>query len=429
MTVTARPQPTDLRPADASGSAADNESLSDFRALIRLVAAGGCGIDAMRLVRFHARRKVTREHWAAVGADALRLLKKEIRARLGRNDLCVPYDGASFLVLCPGADRSPLRALDGEFAETAGSLLAGAAGAPGLIEVLRPAAAGEHGLTFATADRTGNDVQAQTTSNAGGKARKMILGDATFRCFPLWDVRANDVLCYLWEASWDLGTGAILPEEALAGQFDDPHRVSALDMETLEKSAAELDRRLNQYWLAKFLIPVHFQTLADPGSGDAYLKSCNDRMWSVHEFAFFEIINPPTDEKPDQLADVAKRLAPFGAGMMLRIKAGSDAGRAVPREGFMSVGIDIRIDRRPAAEIAGDIKSLAASAGRRGLKTHVHGIHASPPSVMAACAAVDFVGTDAVADVAGGMQHESSPAHSLELLRKLAGAKARKAAG
>ena len=59
----------------------------------------------------------------------------------------------------------------------------------------------------------------------------------------------------------------------------------------------------------------------------------------------------------------------------------------------------------------------------------MHGIHAATPSVIAACAAIDFVGTDAVAGMADEPRKDSSPARSLELLRKLAGAKARQIAG
>ena len=426
--MTARSQSVNVGPAGATEPEPDAEHCADVRSLVRLVAGGGCGIENMRLVRCHVLRTVAGEHWAAVGVEVMRVLGKEIQARLGRGDLCVTYDEDSFLVLCPGADRLPLKALDGEFAATVGGMLAGILGTSGLIEVLKPASVDGQGLTFATTDLAIGDAKAGTAAGGRGRASKLILGDATFRYFPLWDVGANSVHCYLWEASWDHGTGAILPEEALADQFDEPHRVSSLDLETLEKAIEELDRDLNEYRLAKFLIPVHFQTLADPATAEAYLKVCNARMWSVREFAMFEIVKPPRGAKADRLAKAAELLAPFGAGVMLRANDRLAAGE-MSREVFMSIGIDIRIDRRPEAEIAGDIKFLAETTRRDGLKSHVHGIHAATPSVIAACAAIDFVGTDAVAGMADEPRRDSSPVRSLELLRKLAGAKARRVAG
>ena len=261
-------------------------------------------------------------------------------------------------------------------------------------------------------------------------AQTMILGDAEFRHFPLWDVRANEVFCYLFEAFWDLGTGEALSGEALEEQFRDPKRTLALDLETVAKATDELERGLDQYRLVKFLIPVHYRTLADPATADTYAQFCNRKIWSVREFAYFEIIKPPATVSANDLARAAQQVKPFGAGVMLRVDRGFGAFGQVPADDVLSVGIDLRLDARPESEIIAELETLASEAGARGLHSHVHGLTEMKLSVAAACAGIDFIGSDAIAEGLDEWEPDETMPKPIDLFKSLlAAAKAGKGGG
>ncbi|HEX9568947.1 MAG TPA: hypothetical protein VF987_04650 [Rhodospirillales bacterium] len=400
--------------------AAHGDPDSDVRTLVQLVAAGGCRTENMRLVRWRNLRQFLDQRWAKVGPSVAQTMRKEIAARLGSQGRCVRYDDTSILAFCPPPDESALRRLDDEFADTMGSMLAGVLSTPGLIEVLKPVAAGDQGLAFAAATVSPAGEARPPAADIGKPAPALVLGDAIFRYFPLWDIRDDAVYCYLCEAFWNLGDGQELTEGALPAQFDDPKRILALDLGTLGKATEELDKGLNQYQLAKFLIPVHFRTIADPVTAGTYTRFCNSKMWAVHEFALFEIVKPLDDMTTEQLVKAVEQLQPFGAGVMLRVGIGFDRFDAVPPERILSIGIDLRLDDRPDVEIVAAIKQFAAGAGEHGLRSHVHGVHRVSPTVIAACAGIDLIGSDAIAQDTADWQSDDSAIRPIALLKSLA---------
>ncbi len=395
--------------ADFSASKDAPDAAADVRALAKIVADGSCRAEHMRLVRWRNLRRLFARRWREIGPSVTATIRAEIGARLGPKGCCVGYDDDSILVLCPPPGDAALGRIDEDFSDAVGARLAGALRAPDVIEVLRPVdAAG--GLTF----------ESRAPAAADKPTGTLVLGDALFRYYPLWDVGDGSVFCYLCEASWNVGDGEGLPEQALAAQFEDPKRLLALDLETLSKASGELDKGLDRYQLAKFLIPVHYRTIADPAAAETYTRFCHKRMWAIHEFALFEIVNPPRAATTAELTAVIERLEPFAAGVMLRVDPGFDRFAAVPADRVLSVGIDLRYDRRSDDELIADIREFAAGARAHGLRGHLHGLHTVGSSVIAGCAGVDFIGSDAIAEGVDDWQPENATGKPAALLKTLA---------
>ena len=416
----ARTKTINANAAGATAPARGGERYSDIRTLVELVAAGGCPTEDMRLVRWRNLRRSLDQRWAEIGPSVALTMRNEIAARLGPHGRCVRYDDTSILAFCPPSDRSALHRLDNEFAEAMGSMMAGVLSTPDLVEVLKPVDVGDRGLTFEPARAAPSGATYPKAMDAGKPAPNMVLGDAVVRYYPLWDIREDAVFCYLCEPFWSLGDGRELTEGALPAQFDDPKRVLALDLEILGKASDELDKGLNRYQLAKFLIPVHFRTVADPATAATYARFCNSKMWAVHEFALFEIVQVPDEVTTEQFLQATQQLRPFGAGVMLRVGNGFDRFDALPVEQILSIGIDLRLDDRPDGEIIAAVKEFAARAGKRGLRTHVHGVHRVSPTVIAACAGIDMIGSDCIAQDAADWQPDDAAARPIALLRSLA---------
>ncbi|GEM_PF-1129469 len=414
---------------------------SDAWPLTRLAASGGCGLENMRLVRWQELRAFLGKRWPAMGRDIATTLRQEIETRLAPESSCVRYDDFSFLVVCPDLSDPLLQSLETDFVDTVGARLVGVLGTADLIEVWKPVAIEDEGFAFERMS-AGTDRKAATEAagkiseepspapDAAAASRTMILGDAEFRHFPLWDVRGNEVFCYLCEAFWDLGAGEVLPKEALKEQFQDPKRILALDLETLAKATDELERGLDYYQLVKFLIPVHYRTLADAATADTYVRLCNRKIWSVREFAYFEIVNPPPTVSGEKLVQAVQRVKPFGAGVMLRVDRGFAAFDKVPVDDVFSVGMDLRPDGRPENEIIAELETLASGAGARGLHSHVPGLTEMNLSVAAACAGIDFIGSHAIAEELGEWEPDDSMAKPIDLFKNLlTAAKAGKGGG
>jgi hypothetical protein len=381
---------------------------ADLWALTKLATDGGRKLDAMRLVRWAALKALLDKRWAGQGRGVANALRAAIEARSGEGHHCVRYDDVSFLVIAPGPSDPLLRALDGDFIATLGKELVGVLGTPDLIEVWRPVAISPDGFAF---ERVGSAPERQRPLEGEvGAADKpeappaepptrrspVILRDAAFHYYPLWDVRGNMVFCYLCEATWDMGSGHAVAEDDLADQFSDPKRLLPLDLETFSKATDELDRGLDHYRLASFLIPVHYRTLTEPATAEDYIRYCNRKVWSVREFAYFEIIKPPPDVSEDELAAAARQVQPFGAGVLLRAARGFDRFDRIPAGDILSVGLDLRTDRRSEREIIADLEALGAGATERGFRSHVHGLTAMSTTLAAACAGVNYIGGEAI---------------------------------
>lgn len=238
-------------------------------------------------------------------------------------------------------------------------------------------------------------MMAQDT-NSHHRTSKMILGDAQFRYYPLWDVKRNDVFCHLCEAFWEAGGDYPLVEDELASEFEDPGRILSLDLETLHEGVGQAEL-MAQYGVLRVLIPVHFETLADSEAAESYTGECNKVVWPVFDDVNFEIIKPPPSVPGDELAKVADLIKPYGQATMLRVEPGFECFDDVPADAFLSLGMNLRVDPRCEDDIISELIGFAEKAKQAGLQCHVHGLESVTVSAAAVSSGFDFIGSDAIA--------------------------------
>ena len=438
----------------ATDGAGLNEQGSDVWQVVRLLVSQGCALSAMRLVRWEELRRLLGKRWQQIGIDMVRVIRREIETNLGPDDICLRYGDNGYLVISP-LEGEALTALDGDFGVTIATQLVGVLGGAGMISVVSPVGIEESGLVFgqtqptladqtsdAHADSDENDAAFElpqspdsqvpepveidlgtgleaATETPPAKKSRLILGDAEFSYFPLWDVRGNTIFSYLCEPYWRVNEGEIVPEEAIAEQFRNHGRVHALDLEVLHKATQELEANLDQYHLGKFLIPVHYETLVDDQTADSYTDFLGRRIWSVREFVYFEIIRPPDDIERGSLSTIAQRIKAFGNGVLLRTTAGFMSFDEVPSDDLFSIGLDLRTDSRPEPEIMEELERFADEASARNLHCHAHGLKAMSLSVAAACAGFDFIGSDAIADTLSDWQPDDYLLKPIDLFKSL----------
>jgi len=401
-------------------------SLADLRSdiwkTLRLATGGGLPLEAMRLVRWEELRAFLGKRWADAGANIVGTLRAEIEGRLGPGAACVRYDDYSFLVICAAAADPLLGTLDEAITNDIAPKLVGILGGAGLIQVWKPVTVEEAGFGF---ERPGAepdvpdaaaDSAAQAPPETPAEPAKVVLTDAVFRYYPLWEVRANDVFGYLCEASWDVG-GETLTEEALGERFRNPRLRLALDRETLKKAVDLAEEVAEQYGMVQILVPVHYGTLANEETAEKYVQRCNQSVWGVLESMNFEIVQPPPDFDAAGLSEAAGRIKPYGREVLLRVQLGFDRFDQVSADDIFSIGMNLRADARGEPEVITELESFAAGASARGLHCHVHGLTTATLSVAAASAGLDFIGSDAIAPPLETWEPEAETIKPLDLLK------------
>lgn len=250
-------------------------------------------------------------------------------------------------------------------------------------------------------------------------ASTTVLADPEFRYYPLWDVRANGIFCYICEPFWNVGDGVSHPEEDFTQAFADPRRVLSLDLETLHHAVAQVEEVTGGYGVFSVMIPVHYATLADTETRDAYSEACNAVVWSVIDSLNFEIVRPPSPLSGAKLAEIIHHIRGFGNAMMLRVAADFTQFDDVPEENIDSLGLDIRGDNRPEDEILDNLKAFASQAGSRELSKYVHGIGPASLSLAAVAAGYDYVGSDAIAEPLEEWAPDGDTVAPVDLLKAL----------
>ncbi len=250
-------------------------------------------------------------------------------------------------------------------------------------------------------------------------SNRLILGDARFRYYPLWDVWNDCVLCYLCETFWDGGSGHSLLEDDLSSEFDDNERRLALDLEILHQGLAEAEQAASHYGVMKVLVPVHFSTLADPETAGVYVEECNKRVWPVYDEVAFEIVYTPHWAHAGQLTGVAETISSFGQALFLRVDTDFDDFAAVAPKAFASVGVNLRVDPRTEDDLVGEIIAFAGKAKAAGLRCHAHGLESVVVSAAAVSSGFDFIGSDAIAPALEFDHRERDVPRSLDLLRTM----------
>ena len=246
-----------------------------------------------------------------------------------------------------------------------------------------------------------------------------VLADPAFRYYPLWDIRENEIFCYICEPFWDIGDGLTHPEEAFTFAFSDPRRVLTLDMETLHHAVSRVDEVAGGYGVFNVMIPVHFMTLADPATASIYVDACNESVWPIIDFLSFEIIHPPTPIDPKTLTGVVRKISSFGKNVLLRVEQGFDEFESVTQVELDGLGMDIRGDERSETDIIEELRVVSNLAGAAGFLKYVHGIETSSLSLLAVAAGFDFIGSDAIAEPLEEWAPDGDTVAPVDLLKAL----------
>lgn len=356
----------------------------------------GADLDALRLVHI-------------VGISNVdETMCERIEHYLHEKAACVRYDDTSLLIIEPGVtDEEVIKATEYVLGVSRERLH--------LWRVLR---ALDDGLEFESIDAP-SAVAPQTAAPAPAEHAGIVLTDAEFSYFPLWDVRASEIFCYVCENVWNIGTGERVSEVALDAFFAKPRHVFALDREALHKAVLQAQDFLDRYLFTNILIPVHYSTVASQDFFAPYIEVCAQSVWPVVDNIYFEITKVPADADLGQLAAAADALRPYGQGVLLRLERDFGNFTALPALDVLSVGLDYHYDTRADADVHDELEAFARAARPLGLRCHAHSLGDMNLCITAVRCGFDFISSTVIAPPLDTTNPDEQAAQPPDVLRAM----------
>lgn len=334
----------------------------------------GADIDTLRLLHAAGAGPMTHEHCV------------RLEQALSPDVACVRYDPTSLLIIEPGVtDYEVLAAAEQVLNVTREQL-----------KIWRAVGVHADGLEFVPLDT--NEIEQSGPAETPPPLKSdLVLTDAEFSYFPMWDVHASNIFGYVCENVWNTGEGGYVSEDALEAFLAKHRYVFALDKEALHKAVAQAQDFLDRYMFTNIVIPVHYSTITNPDFADAYVKVCSEGIWTVHDNVYLEITKIPIDADGAALSQAINTLAPYGQGIWLRVHHGFSDFAAIPSDMVHSIGLSFHYDVRGAEDVPAVLERFAQATQGLGIARHAHGLEDMDTCVTAVNLGYDYVSSEAIA--------------------------------
>lgn len=334
---------------------------------------------------------------------------RQLEAALTPNVACVRYDPSSLLVIEPGvADHELIVAAETVLNVTGEQL-----------RLWEAVGIRDDGLEFIPLDIDAIE-RASHKKHLTHAHDSIVLTDAEFTYFPMWDVQESEIFGYTCENLWNAGEGGYYSEDALEAFFAKHRHVYALDKEALHKAVTQAQSFLDRYIFTNLIIPVHYSTLADPTYADAYIEACNEGVWTVHDNVIFEITRVPVDMDGDTLFRAIDRLTPYGEGVWLRLNHDFVDFAAIPADAIASIGIGFQYDPRARDDIWAELETFVQATQHLNIARHAHGLEDMDSCITAVNLGYAYISSAAIAPPLDASQPEemAQPSDVLKAMLK-----------
>ena len=252
---------------------------------------------------------------------------------------------------------------------------------------------------------------------------RLVLPDADFFFFPVWDTSENHLFAYLCRPFWDVPDRGRLTEATPEVAAISPERMAAIDLTIFETAGEFVRDALDHYRPAQAMIPVHASLFASDEAVAEYFATIDRAIWEIVEQVWFEVIC--TSEVPGSLVAAAiERLSRYGQPPLIR----ADANHGVPSEavpgGVWSVGMEID-PTAPSGERGSVLKAFRSEAAAAGCRSHVIGLATAEETLEAVNAGFDYVGSDALMPPLAAPGSAGFEAQPTDLLRTILASRAK----
>lgn len=314
--------------------------------------------------------------------------------------LCLPFEESSMLVVIGESATDFLNRCAGSLSD---DLCRSFPGSTGCDADLRPAywVAADPDQISLRFRRHGNGRTAANGSDTRSSGRgqgpassRLVLPDADYFYFPLWNVSENRLFAYLCRPFWEVPSLGRLTESSPDVAAISPDRLAAIDQTIFESASAFIQNALDNYGTAEVIVPVHASLFESETALNRFFETVDRAIWAIAELVWFEVISR-ADEPNSLVASAIERLSSYGRAPMIRINAGQGVPDAVVSGEVWSVGFEIDT-AMPAEEKCTQLESFRDLTSGCGCPCHVIGLKTPDETLEAVNSGFDFIGSEAL---------------------------------
>lgn len=407
--------------------ASSAQDAEDFWNAFRLATLADRGPKHIFLVRWDELRAGLPAEWKNVQETYVDAIRHGIETLVLPNGGCVRYDDTSFLVICdPVVSHVFFQSDDQLASRISGDKLNDVAH---LVEVWNAISVGATGFDFRRllpeTEPVGNTISPPESRPPPIEkgAAKVVLADADYIFLPMWDVTRNEIFGYICRPLWTGSQGESVSEGSPVHLTTGANRLAAIDAAVFRSAVEFVQNALDNYCAARTIVPIHPEILAEEQAASAFFDVLDREIWPVLENMMFEIVMPSDGNASGPSMTGLDRIAAYGCGLLLRVDQRFEDFEAIPRNRFLSIGIDAGAfkDKEGTTHAIEAFARRAASAGHA---CHVLGLSATSDTVTAVNAGFSLVGSEAIAPALrefGAFGPQPEPA---DILKSILGMKA-----
>ncbi|GAB6051692.1 hypothetical protein JCM17960_05120 [Magnetospira thiophila] len=350
------------------------------------------------------------EKWNRIAANIDRIVSGVLDLRLTESDVFMKQDSTHYLVAFASSDVARSKLKLSLVAHEVGQRVLGLSwdSNAGLVKSLT-LGENEEILVEAIDMQEGTGVDDMPREGGSLPSPKLFRsldhvsedsGQIGFMFRPMWYVKRKVITTYLCVPALSDENSSFRCGYNVLPKPSDPKQIAYLDNATARRLGLEF-RRLAQNNMDPLLsMPVHYETLFNPQSKVAFIRTCHQHLATKRNRVVFELVGLPEGIPFSHLQDMTHALRPLGRAIMGRMRRGVVKLPFHKQAGLHGVGIDISTGGHSEDGIIQEFNAFASVAAENDLRTYVHGIASLSQSTAAVCAGFDYVDGYAIANVA-----------------------------
>ncbi len=425
-------QPPSRTATPSAGNVVDAEhSQPAFRDLVsRLWKALGEQRSVLsgniHMVGLHRIRDRLGDDWPRIAERANEMALKSIQRACGPDDLHIAYDDLSFLIIFSNLSKEQAQLRCIEIVEDITRRLLGEGVSPEATEIRTGVFEADGSLIFTAINKndlvaklTGQYTQDTQTAEPDDQATAEVEAEAAtgrpdFSAFQLDRQKALASIQVLYQPMWNLRHKAIVSYFATASArnvfsknlWDDmvrrnfSHVLTSLEVDIFVAHMAlrTFTNRIANGPRIMVGWPVHFETLANRTSRNAFMEFCREIPEGIRQLLIMEVDGLPEGIPNSRVLEIVGVLRPFCRVLIIRVpvefkRFDSFNGSRIGGIGFSLSGLPSRDSQRMAM-----MDRFVGNASRAGLRSYVHGLNTRAQLLAAATAGFDWVNGAAVGE-------------------------------
>lgn len=333
----------------------------------------------VQLVGLDAIRKELGEGWSQIAGKAHAIAERVIASQLGARDLFSAHGNDSYVLCFPTLNV-------GEAKRKTSAIVAEIkAGLEQAIDRAERVGVSEFvaEVEFAPAleaDRRLIDVLAESlhairkeAAEAYQRHRAALLRDAEIFFRPVWQVSQKSVGLYRSVLDERTGRSSLDYLRSLSTPEEIQNAMAELDYLIFSQSIKALHRLLQSNIKARFLVPVHFNTVNLKPLREEYLRLCHTVPESYRSFCVLEIYGVPNGTPSSRLRELVPPLRSACDAIVFELPMTERTVEDFRAAGLLGFSADIRMFNDHSTSLVQRFSRATRAATDAGLQTIAHG--------------------------------------------------------